>query len=210
MKGASVNMLQPGSRLIRFLTAVCDLMILNILLVLSCVTVVFSGDGVVSLYTVTLRMFRGTEDSPGKSFLRALRGNFIPSVPSTLLLLADVTMIAVLRRVLYAETLLLSPTVFVLLTIITIFLTALLSYLFPLTARFNNTFVRHLGNAARLAVANLPVTFLITGVNLFPVILPLLLPQLLGIVAAFWLVAGFSVGAWMNSFYLNRIFSRME
>ena len=203
-------MFQPGSRLIRFLTAVCDLMILNILLVLSCVTVVFSGDGVVSLYTVTQRMFRGTEDSPGKSFLRALRGNFIPSVPSTLLLLADVTMIAVLRRVLYAETLLLSPTVFVLLTIITIFLTALLSYLFPLTARFNNTFVRHLGNAARLAVANLPVTFLITGVNLFPVILPLLLPQLLGIVAAFWLVAGFSVGAWMNSFYLNRIFSRME
>lgn len=203
-------MFQPGSRLIRFLTAVCDLMILNILLVLSCVTVVFSGDGVVSLYTVTLRMFRGTEDSPGKSFLRALRGNFIPSVPSTLLLLADVTMIAVLRRVLYAETLLLSPTVFVFLTIITIFLTALLSYLFPLTARFNNTFVRHLGNAARLAVANLPVTFLITGVNLLPVILPLLLPQLLGIVAAFWLVAGFSVGAWMNSFYLNRIFSRME
>ena len=203
-------MFLPGGRLIRFLTAVCDLMILNILLAASCVTVVFSGDGVVSLYTVTLRMFRGTEYSPGKSFLRALRGNFIPSVPSTLLLLADVTMIAVLRRVLYAETLLLSPTVFVFLTIITIFLTALLSYLFPLTARFNNTFVRHLGNAARLAVANLPVTFLITGVNLFPVILPLLLPQLLGIVAAFWLVAGFSVGAWMNSFYLNRIFSRME
>ena len=203
-------MLQPGSRLIRFLTAVCDLMILNILLVLSCVTVVFSGDGVVSLYTVTLRMFRGTEYSPGKSFLRALRGNFIPSVPSTLLLLADVTMIAVLRRVLYAETLLLSPTVFVLLTIIAIFLTALLSYLFPLTARFNNTFVRHLGNAARLAVANLPVTFLITGVNLFPVILPLLVPQMLGIVAAFWLVVGFSAGAWMNSFYLNRIFAQME
>ena len=203
-------MLQPGSRLIRFLTAVCDLMILNILLVLSCVTVVFSGDGVVSLYTVTLRMFRGTEDSPGKSFLRALRGNFIPSVPSTLLLLADVTMIAVLRQVLYAETLLLSPTVFVLLTIITIFLTALLSYLFPLTARFNNPFVRHLGNAARLAVANLPVTFLITGVNLLPVILPLLFPQMLGIVAAFWLVVGFSAGAWMNSFYLNRIFAQME
>ena len=203
-------MFLPGGRLIRFLTAVCDLMILNILLVLSCVTVVFSGDGVVSLYTVTLRMFRGTEDSPGKSFLRALRGNFIPSVPSTLLLLADVTMIAVLRQVLYAETLLLSPTVFVLLTIIAIFLTALLSYLFPLTARFNNTFVRHLGNAARLAVANLPVTFLITGVNLLPVILPLLFPQMLGIVAAFWLVVGFSAGAWMNSFYLNRIFAQME
>ena len=203
-------MLQPGSRLIRFLTAVCDLMILNILLVLSCVTVVFSGDGVVSLYTVTLRMFRGTEDSPGKSFLRALRGNFIPSVPSTLLLLADVTMIAVLRRVLYAETLLLSPTVFVLLTIITIFLTALLSYLFPLTARFNNTFVRHLGNAARLAVANLPVTFFLTAVNLLPLLLRVLIPASLGVVFAFWMLFGFAAGAWANAFYLNRIFEALQ
>ena len=59
-------MFQTDSWLIRFLTRVCDLMILNILLILACVTVVLSGDGVVSLYAVTLRMHRGTEDSPGK------------------------------------------------------------------------------------------------------------------------------------------------
>ena len=199
-------MFQTDSWLIRFLTRVCDLMILNILLILACVTVVLSGDGVVSLYAVTLRMHRGTEDSPGKSFLRALRGNFIPSVPAALLLFADVALIAALRQILYAEVLVLSPTLFVFFVIAALFLTALLSYLFPLLARFENAFSHHLGNAARMAAANLPVTCLLTAVNLLPVLLPLFFPGLTGVVAAFWLLIGFSAGAYVNSFYLNRIF----
>lgn len=199
-------MFQTGSWLIRFLTRVCDLMILNILLILACVTVVLSGDGVVSLYAVTLRMHRGTEESPGKSFLRALRGNFIPSVPTALLLFVDVTLIASLRQILFAETLVLSPVLFVFFVIAALFLTALLSYLFPLLARFENTFLHHLGNAARMAVANLPVTFMLTAVNLLPVLIPLFFPQMTGAVIAFWLLIGFSAGAYVNSFYLNRIF----
>lgn len=199
-------MFQTDSWLIRFLTRVCDLMILNILMVLTCMTVVFSGDGVTALYAVTLRMHRGAEDSPGKSFLRALRGNFIPSVPATLLLLVNTTLMAVLRQILYAETLVLPPALFVFFTIAAFFLTALLSYLFPLLARFENSFLHHLGNAAGMAVANLPVTFLLTAVNLLPVLLPLFFPQMTGVAAAFWLLIGFSAGAYVNSFYLNRIF----
>lgn len=199
-------MIQSGNWLIRFLTRVCDLMILNIMLILTCVTVVLSGDGVVSLYAVTLRIHRGTEDSPGKSFLRALRGNFVLSAPAALLLFVDMTLIAALRQILYAETLVLSPTLFIFFVIVSFFLTALLSYLFPLLARFENSFLHHLGNAAQMTVANLPVTFLLTVVNLLPVLLPLFLPQLTGVVIAFWLLIGFAAGAYVNSFYLNRIF----
>ena len=179
-------MFQPDSRLIRFLTRICDLMILNILFLLSCMTVVFSGAGAVSLYTVTLRMFRGTEDSPGKSFLRSVRQNFALSFQAALLLLGDAALLAVLRGVLYADTLLLSPAVFVFLAIVAVFLTALLSYLVP------------------------PVTCLLTTVNLLPVLLPLFFPRLLGVTAAFWLFIGFAGGAWVNSFYLNRIFSEKK
>lgn len=203
-------MFQTDSRLIRFLTAACDLMMLNALFLICCGTVVLSGAGVAALYTVTLRMFRRAEDSPGRSFLRALKRNFISSVPATLLLMTDVTVMAALRGILYADTLLLSPTVFVVLAAAVVCLTALLSYLFPLTARFDNTFARHLGNAGRLALANLPVTFLLTAVNLLPAALPLFFPQLLGVVAAFWLLVGFAMEAWVNSFYLNRIFTSLE
>ena len=199
-------MFQPDSLLIRFLTKTCDLLFLNIMFVLSCVTIVFSGAAVTSLYAVTLKMIRGQDYAPIKGFLRALRENFLPSFSTTILLFVDVTLLAVLRGALYAETLLMSPTLFVLLAIITILLTALLSWLFPLLARFENTFSRHLNNAVRLSLVNLPVTFLLTTVNLLPLLLCLLIPTSLGVVFAFWLLFGFAAGAWVNSFYLNRIF----
>ena len=203
-------MFQPDSFLIRFLTKVCDLLFLNIVFVLSCATVVFSGAAVTSLYAVMLKMIRGRDYTPIKDFLRALRENFLPSFPAAIMLFVDVTLLAVLRAALYAETLLISPMLFILLTIIAVFLTALLSWLFPLLARFENTFSRHLGNAVRLALANLPVTFLITVVNFLPVLLCLLLPVSMGVVFAFWLLFGFAAGAWVNSFYLNRIFETMQ
>ena len=199
-------MLHPDSLLIRFLTKVCDLLFLNIMLVLSCGTIVFSGAAVTSLYAVTLKMIRGEDYDPIKGYIRTIWSNFIPSVPATLLLFVDITLIAILRTVLYAETLMMSPVLFVLLAIVAVLLTAFLSYLLPLLARFDNTFLQHLGNAARLALANLPVTCLLTVVNLLPLLLCLLFPSLLGVVFAFWLLFGFALGAWVNSFYLNRIF----
>ena len=103
-----------------------------------------------------------------------------------------------------------SPALFVLLAIAAVFLTALLSYLFPLLARYENTFLDHLGNAVRLALANLPVTVLVTAVNLLPLLICFWIPSALGVVFAFWLLFGFAAGAWVNSFYLNRIFEGRE
>ena len=203
-------MFQPDSLLIRFLTKICDLLFLNIMFVLSCATVVFSGAAVTSLYAVTLKMIRGQDYAPVKDFLQALRENFLPSFPATILLFVDVTLLAILRAALCAETLLMPPTLFVLLAIIAVFLSALLSWLFPLLARFENTFSRHLSNAVRLSLVNLPVTSLLTAVNLLPLLLCLFIPPSLGVVFAFWLLFGFAAEAWVNSFYLNRIFQSLQ
>ena len=89
---------------------------------------------------------------------------------------------------------------------VALLLTAVLSWLFPLLAGFDNTFPHHLVNAAKLALANLPVTCLMTLVNLLPLLLALLFPALLGQFAAFWLLIGLAAGAFANSFYLSRIF----
>ena len=203
-------MFHPDSWLIRFLTRVCDLLFLNIALVLSCCTVVLPGAGVTALYSITLKMMRGQDCDPIRGFFRALRENFLTSSFAAILLLGDVTLLAVLRSVLYAETLLMPPALFILLAILAVFLTALLSYLFPLLARYENTFLNHLCNAVRLSLANLPVTVLMTTVDLLPLLISLLFPALIGVVFAFWLLFGFAAGAWVNSFYLNRIFESRE
>lgn len=203
-----MNMPGPDSGIARFLTRVCDLMLLNAALVLAWGTIVCAGAAVTSLYSTAPALLREGGGAPVGEFLRNLRKGFTASTPAALLLFADVTLLAVLYRALCAETLLCSPEGFVLLGIAAVMLTAVLSYLFPLLACFENTFLRHLGNAVRLALANLPVTFFITIVNLLPVLTALFLPRFLGPFLAVWLLIGAAAGACANLFYLRRIFGR--
>ena len=211
-KKGAVEMKMPGpdSGIIRFLTKICDLIFLNVVFVLACCTVVCLGAAVTALYRSALELQRERDCTPVRSFLRNLRGDFTASTPAAVLLLADVTLLAVLYRALYAETLLFSPELFVLLCVGAAALTAVLSYLFPLLACFENTFSRHLGNAGRLALANLPVTFFVTAVNLSPVLVAVFLPRFAGQFLAVWLLIGGAAAAWVNLFYLRRIFERQH
>ena len=202
------NLFQPNSWPIRFLTRVCDLIILNVLALIFCATIVCSGAAITALYSVTLRMMRKEEGFIVKGFFRAFRSSFIPSVPATILLFVDVLLFAVLHHALYAEVLVFSPNIFVLLSIVAAFLTVLLSYLFPLLARYDNTFLRQLGNAGRLALANLPVSCLLLAVNLLPLLVSMFFPALWGGMVGFMGLIGLASGAYVNSFYLNRIFGQ--
>lgn len=202
------NLFQPNSWPIRFLTRVCDLIILNVLALIFCATIVCSGAAITALYSVTLRMMRKEEGFIVKGFFRAFRSSFIPSVPATILLFVDVLLFAVLHHALYAEVLVFSPNIFVLLSIVAAFLTVLLSYLFPLLARYDNTFLRQMGNAGRLALANLPVSCLLLAVNLLPLLVNIFVPALWGCMIGFMGLIGVAAGAYVNSFYLNRIFGQ--
>lgn len=206
MKGAFL----PDSRFVRFLTKVCDLLLLNVLAVFLSLTVIAAGTAIISLYTAVIKMRQEEDSEPISCFLHALRENFSLSVPAAPLLFADLLLLALLRYALIAETLVFSPAAFVFLAIAATFLTALLSYLFPLLARFENTFPRHLANAWRLAAANLPVTFLLVTVNLLPLLLAVFLPGLFQLLAVFWLMIGVAASAYLNSFYLCQIFDRLS
>lgn len=155
-------------------------------------------------------MMQEEDSEPVSCFLHALRENFSLSVPAAPLLFVDVLLLALLHYALTAETLVFSPAAFVFLAIAAAFLTALLSYLFPLLARYENTFPRHLANAWRLAAANLPVTFLLVTVNLLPLLLAVFLPGLFRLLAVFWLMIGIAASAYLNSFYLCQIFDKLS
>ena len=206
MKGAFL----PDSRFMRFLTKVCDLLLLNVLTAFLSLTVIAAGTAIISLYTAVVKMMQEEDSEPVSCFLHALRENFSLSVPAAPLLFVDVLLLALLHYALTAETLVFSPAAFVFLAIAAAFLTALLSYLFPLLARYENTFPRHLANAWRLAAANLPVTFLLVTVNLLPMLLAVFLPGLFRLLAVFWLMIGIAASAYLNSFYLCQIFDKLS
>ena len=191
----------------RFLSRVFDLLMLNLLLDFLCLTIVLIGSVITSLYSLTFKMMYQEEDGVLKPFFRGIRDNIVPSFPATLLLFVDVLLIAVCHEALFAEVLLFSPILLIGLVIVALLLTALLSYLFPLIARFENTFPRHLGNAVRLALANLPVTCLVTLVNLLPYLSLVLFPQN-GYLIGFWVLIGIAGGVYVNSYYLRGVFEQ--
>ena len=85
-----------------------------------------------------------------------------------------------------------------------------LSWLFPLQARFENHFSGHCRNAAALSLTQLPVTCLMTLMNLLPMLSVLLFPNRAGELITFWILFGFGGCAFVNSFYLRRVFDRVE
>ena len=64
------------SPIMRFLSRICDLMILNILCIICCLPVVTAGASITALYTITLKMVRGEESYIFKGFLKAFKENF--------------------------------------------------------------------------------------------------------------------------------------
>ena len=182
-------------------------MLLSVLFTLSCSTIVLAGAAVTALYSMTLKMVRGEEGETAKGFFRALFGSFLQSVPGSVLLFLDTALLMLMRSSPSGDISAFLSYAFALLSIAAILLTAWLGWLFPLQARFENSFRRHSKNAAILALSNLPVTCLLTLINLLPFISLLIFP---GELIAFWVIFGFGGVAYVNSFYLRRTFDRSE
>ena len=204
------RLFSPDNPLIRFLGRVCDLMILSFLFTLSCMLIVPSGAAMTALYTMTLKMVRNEEGETIKGYLTALRNSFLNSAPCAAVLFLEWGMIFVIVYALYAGVLLFLPHVFIILCIVTLVLTSWLSWLFPLQARFENRFSGHCRNAAALSLTQLPVTCLMTLMNLLPMLSVLLFPNRAGELITFWILFGFGGCAFVNSIYLRHVFDRVE
>ena len=56
------------SPIMRFLSRLCDLMILNILCLICCIPIVTIGASITALYSVTLKMVKGEDSYIAKGF----------------------------------------------------------------------------------------------------------------------------------------------
>lgn len=204
------ELLKPENPAMRLLARVCDLMLLNVLFVAACCTVVPSGAAATALYAQTLKMVRKEEESVVMGFLKAMRDAFLPCTPATLMLFVNVLLWAVIGYALRADTLLLTPPAFVLLCAAAVLLTAFLSWLFPLIARYDAPFATHCKNALRLMVSRLPITCTMTIVNLLPILSLYGFSTAVGYLLGFWFMIGIAAGAWVNAWYLRRCFDEIE
>lgn len=195
------------SPLMRFLTKIADLMVLNILFCVTSIPLITIGASWTALYSVTLKMVRDEESSVSRSYFRSFRQNF---KQATLLWLGVLVVLALLVldiRVLNGMAGGTAPGLLrVGVEILALLGIMVLQYLFPSLARFEASLADTLKNACMMALAHLPKTALMTAAAVGAVWITLINNTTIAVGLMVWPLIGFSLMAFGNSGILRRIF----
>lgn len=195
------------SPLMRFLTKIADLMVLNILFCVTGIPLITIGASWTALYSVTLKMVRDEEGSVSRSYFRSFRQNFRQA---TLLWLGVLVVLALLVldiRVLNGMSEGTAPGLLrVGVEILALLGIMVLQYLFPSLARFEASLADTLKNACMMALAHLPKTALMTAAAVGAVWITLINNTTIAVGLMVWPLIGFSLMAFGNSGILRKIF----
>lgn len=201
------KLFRMDSPLMRFLTKIADLMVLNILFCVTSIPLITIGASWTALYSVTLKMVRDEEGSVSRSYFRSFRQNFRQA---TLLWLGVLVVLALLVldiRVLNGMTGGTAPGLLrVGVEILALLGIMVLQYLFPSLARFEASLADTLKNACMMALAHLPKTALMTAATVGAVWITLINNTTIAVGLMVWPLIGFALMAFGNSGILRKIF----
>ena len=161
------NLFNPESALMVTMTQVTDCIFLSLFFLLGCIPVVTIGASFTALYDASFRAFRKGEKNSWQRFFWVFRQNLKSSfLPAAVLLLALICGGWVMIQLWNAAVLKgLSWMVFSAAAFIACALLGMVSLLFPVLSRFENTAAGLLRNTVLLALANLPRTLCLGILN---------------------------------------------
>lgn len=196
----------PDSKFMQTMSRLADLVVLNLLFLVSCVPLFTIGAASTAMYTVCFQL--GTEKESGifRTYFRSFQENF---KQSTILFL----ILALLLLALFFDTLLLfSMTGWlrygcVLTGFLLVLAVLMYSYAFPLLSQFANSTRQTLKNSLFLSLGYLPRSLLIGALNVFPLALALLNLYTFLQTAMMWAFLYFSAAAYFNSLLLKKVFA---
>lgn len=196
--------------IMRFMSRICDLMILNVLCIIFCIPVITAGASVTALYSVTLKMVKGEESYIFKGFFKAFKENFRQSTIIWLILaLAGILLYADYRAsALLPENL--SNIFRVLIGAVALIYLMLVSYVFAYIARFENTLKNMLKNSLLISILNLPWTILMIAYPAGLVFMTFLTTSTVVYGSMIWIILGFSSVAYLNSIIFRKVFAKYE
>ena len=201
------KLFRMDSPLMRFLTKIADLMVLNILFCVTSIPLITIGASWTALYSVTLKMVRDEEGSVSRSYFRSFRQNFRQA---TLLWLGVLVVLALLVLDIRVLNGMAGGTAPGLLRagveILGLLGIMVLQYLFPSLARFEASLADTLKNACMMALAHLPKTALMTAAAVGAVWITQINNTTIAVGLMVWPLIGFSLMAFGNSGILRKIF----
>ena len=198
------------SSLGKLLTALFDLMLLNLLWIICSIPLLTMGTATSALFSVMLKVARSEQVSTLTDFFKAFKNNFKQSFVLGLIGFAG----AFVAYMDISYGLSQTGTQKILFLIVGGIVAAIwlifTTYVYPLQGRFENTVKGHIKNAFALAVCNPGKTILMGFVTLVPWILFLFLPWIaVAYIGWAYLLFAISAPAYFNCKTLRLIFDKM-
>lgn len=201
-----MGIFSPDGALARFLNALGNLIVLNILTIICCIPIFTAGAAMTALYTMVMRMVRKEDGKIISGYFHAFKDNFKQATILWLIfggLIAFMTFDIWLLRSITGT----FGTVYrvVLFVIILVFAMVLLN-IFAVLARFDNTIKNTAKNALLFCVGKLPQAVLMLVLTLIPVAL---LTISYRFVSVDFLI-GLSGPAYLAAIYFADLFKKYE
>lgn len=197
-------MLQKDGKFVKVLNRIADLVGLNLLAILFCIPIITIGASITAVYGCIFRIQEKREGYLTKDFWKLFKECFRPSTIIYLVGVAVVAMLYLDYQIFATNSRL--DILQVLVVAGGILVAEIFTYAFPMESYFENSLKATVKNALLLGISNIPYTLLMLGINVFPFFLVARIPVTFGI----WFLIGISGGAWINSFFLKKIFSKVR
>ena len=203
-------MFRMDSRFMQFLGRVMDLVILNLCFIVSCLPVITAGAGLTALYSINLKMVRNEEAYVFKDFWKSFKSNFKQSTLLWLLFLLVGFVLFVDYKVIPTMPTDMSK-VFQVAWIVLLFLYFLMmTYVFPYIARFEDKQKIVLKNAFLMGASHIGYSLLMMAIPAVAIVITIYNLASLLVMVFLWILLGFSLISFVNSFFLRKIFGKYE
>lgn len=199
------ELFSPDSKLIQGMTRAADLLILNLLFLVTSLPVVTIGASAAALYSVMFAMNSGQEKGTVMPYFRAFRENFRQATIVWLILLfAAVAIIADMVLVANMVAFEWMNAVFGILLLVELLGSAVI---FPLMSLFDNTVLGTLKNGIIIGLGQLPRAAMVAALWCFPVLVLFRLPMVFFYAGFLWAAVWFSGAAYLSSIALRKVFA---
>ena len=197
------------NKLLEILDIISNIAILNFLCIVGCIPIITAGASITATYSVGMKLVKNEEGYIIKDYIKSFKENF---KTSTSIWLFMIVVIGVVVFDFYIASIVANEMIsnifkfiFMVIAIIVLFM---MTYVFAIVAKFENSNKNTLINSILMSVENLPFTAVMVFFNMTPIMSMMIFANSFAYIIFFYVVIGFGMTTCMNSILLNRVFTR--
>lgn len=193
--------------LMRFLSWLVDLVIINVLTVVCAIPVVTAGASFTAMNYVLLHKARDDETYIGKMFFHSFRDNLKQGIISGLIYLFIGLVAGVDLYVLHIMDLKVTTALMIIISVVACFIFVTAVFFFGLLSRYENTLTVTFRNAVQLTIGHLPISLIMIVIWLIWGFVLWYFPKT---TVLLFLLFGFSLPGFLCALLYDPIFRKME